>query len=684
MMVNRVWVVLIFILCSRFIFSSGENHIINLQGNINKKTIDSLIEQADQYSELSYSKSLALAQTALGYSIKTKYIDGQVLSMAEISRVLVLKKNINTAIFFMNQINYYYKELLNPLTRSKVLYLRAIMEFYYNDPYIAIKSFEKAIEHSEKYKHYKYWGLSNLYYARLYSNIWDEKDIALQQIDKSINIFSECKDSLLIANCYLEKGFYYLKINDSAMIFKNLKQSEKIYRKFNSEKYLASNLLYEGDYFSHTEDYKTALDYYYEVLYYAKKNDLYIIVGDVYTRISNCYDKLHNKSKELEYNFLSLAIRKKIGLVDRIASSYLNIGITYMNMNKTKFAIMYLKKAFTLANQINNKHLMQRAMYYLSILKDKKKNYKDIYRSFVDYHLLSMKIIDEKGYKRKSIFRYKQEKEISINEINKHKLSNQNYFIVLLIVIVILIIIIIFIISFLYYSKKKENLLIEKQKNDLQKALEKLSASEAVIKSSLEEKDYLIKEIHHRVKNNLQIIISLFELKSDIIQNEAAKLCLVDTKARIKTISLIHEILYNSENFAYINFSDYIDYLIVNIRDTFDLSINNIKLIHSIDNIEININKALPCGLIINEIITNAIKHAFPDGRAGEINITLKNINDKIELIIKDNGKGLNLTENYKKCLGIELITRLVRQLNGNMVVDNTNGTYYNIQFIND
>lgn len=207
--------------------------------------------------------------------------------------------------------------------------------------------------------------------------------------------------------------------------------------------------------------------------------------------------------------------------------------------------------------------------------------------------------------------------------------------------------------------------------------------SEHKIKESLKEKELLIQEIHHRVKNNLEIIRSLIELQSSQIQDEKALEAFNETKSRVQAMALVHERAYRSEHFIEINFKNYIETVVDELFHTYEIT-GRIGLIIKIEDMGISIDNAIPCGLIINELITNALKHAFPEKRKGSIYISMRTINREIkELIVRDNGIGIppHIQLENANTLGLTLINILTKQLNGTVVLDRTSGTGFTIQF---
>jgi PAS domain S-box-containing protein len=212
------------------------------------------------------------------------------------------------------------------------------------------------------------------------------------------------------------------------------------------------------------------------------------------------------------------------------------------------------------------------------------------------------------------------------------------------------------------------------------------------IRASLKEKEVLLKEIHHRVKNNLGIVSSLLQMQSRRIQDSQASIILRDSQNRIASIALVHEKLYRSEDLADIDFALYIPDLTTHLFDSYNVSSSQIKLNIQVDDASLDIETAIPCGLIINELVSNALKYAFPGNCGGEIHVrfyqeceplSLGLQQGKLILIIQDNGVGLPEKFDSKKAktLGINLVQGLVKQLRGKLEIDSHQGTKFKITF---
>ncbi len=203
------------------------------------------------------------------------------------------------------------------------------------------------------------------------------------------------------------------------------------------------------------------------------------------------------------------------------------------------------------------------------------------------------------------------------------------------------------------------------------------------IKTSLQEKEVLLKEIHHRVKNNMQVITSLLSLQSKTISDTKALAVFEDSQNRVKSMALIHETLYQSKDLSRINFAEYLKKLVAHVSRSYRIRPNAVKINLHVNDVALPIDTAVPCGLIINELASNALKYAFPADTKGEINITFANTNDEYTLCVSDTGVGLppDFDPEQGKSLGMKLVRMLTSQLNGEMECRNGVGTTFQITF---
>jgi len=216
------------------------------------------------------------------------------------------------------------------------------------------------------------------------------------------------------------------------------------------------------------------------------------------------------------------------------------------------------------------------------------------------------------------------------------------------------------------------------------KAQNELARSAEQVRSSLGEKEILLKEVHHRVKNNLQVISGLLNLQAHHITDELSRGIYKESQNRVISMALIHEELYQARDLARVDFGAYIENLVENLFGSYSVDKDRVTLDLDIDHTEMVVDTAIPCGLIVNELISNCLKHAFPDGMNGRVRVAFHELDDKeYELVISDDGVGLPLEMDITRTdsLGMQLVFLIVEQLKGKIEVSREGGTGFHILF---
>lgn len=218
----------------------------------------------------------------------------------------------------------------------------------------------------------------------------------------------------------------------------------------------------------------------------------------------------------------------------------------------------------------------------------------------------------------------------------------------------------------------------------LQSELNERKQAEENLKNSLKEKEILLKEIHHRVKNNLCVVASLLELQSDTVADSQLAKMLAESQHRLYSMALIHEKLYRSKNLRQINLGEYIEDLVTNLFHSYNINDNRIQLQVFAEPILLNIETATPCGLIVNELVSNTLKHAFPNGTNGTVSVECYQTGDReIHLFVKDNGTGFPKNLDFRKTgsMGFQVICTLTEQLDGTIELSGEIGTVFHLKF---
>jgi len=203
------------------------------------------------------------------------------------------------------------------------------------------------------------------------------------------------------------------------------------------------------------------------------------------------------------------------------------------------------------------------------------------------------------------------------------------------------------------------------------------------IRDSLKEKEVLLQEVHHRVKNNLQVISSILNLQSSYVNDPKTLDILRESQQRIKSMSFIHETIYRTADFSRLEFMDYIKTIASNLIQSYRTATTRVDFIPEMQSVGLNLDQAIPCGLIINELVSNALKYAFKGRKKGSLTVVLREENEDVILAVKDDGVGLPKDFAFEKnnSLGIQLVYALLEQLDAHMKVDQTSGTEFFIRF---
>ena len=201
--------------------------------------------------------------------------------------------------------------------------------------------------------------------------------------------------------------------------------------------------------------------------------------------------------------------------------------------------------------------------------------------------------------------------------------------------------------------------------------------------NSVKEKEILLKEVHHRVKNNMQVISSILSLQSSYVTDEHILEVLKESRNRIAAMASIYERLYSTTNLSDIRFSSYVRDLVESLVNAYELLDTSVELVFSLDEVFLSLNEAIPCGIILNELISNSLKYAFKGRKHGKIEITLISNLEKISLSLAHDGVGISKEINVEKTdtLGLQLVSTLVEQTEGTLILERENGTKFIISF---
>ena len=409
--------------------------------------------------------------------------------------------------------------------------------------------------------------------------------------------------------------------------------------------------------------------------------------------LGDCYTALKQYQLAEQYYLEMVAWEEKMDQGNTFTFDvYYLMGEFYINTLRYDLARPYLSKAMALSPGIAIVSRIRDLHYLMFKVDSATGNYLSAITHFNKHKILNDSLFNENksrqieelqvkyetGKKEENIDILEQKNQLQQGQLRQAKLTGN-----LTIGAVILLLIIVALLYNRYRTRQRNNQRLELKQEEINAKNTSLQQLVAEKDKLLDEKEWLVKEIHHRVKNNLQIIISLLNTQTAYLDNEAALTAIRDSQHRMRAMSLIHQRLYQSEVNSSIDMQHYIRELVEYLDDNFNLG-HRIRFDLQMEKIDMDVAQAVPVGLILNEAVTNAIKYAFPDNRIGTITVSMSHTADSnLLLVVSDNGRGLpdgfDITK--IKSLGMSLMQGLTRQLNGTFRIINNDGLQITIQF---
>jgi two-component system, sensor histidine kinase PdtaS len=584
----------------------------------------------------------------------------------------IYQNNLDSALILMNKALAIAKQ--NNYESSTCDYTKSIGIFYYHYPnyYLAIENLKQAQVGYKKRKDTENEADALLHIGLCHHEIGNF-NLALDAYYQSLKLFESTNDSLGIGRSLNNLGTSLEALGENQSAINLYKKALHFKRKSNDIEGVANVYINIGNIYMKANEDDSAT-YYHKLAVQAasllKNKRTYVnslislaksnYENNNYQAALNLYEKAKNEFNPYRNDYQLAILNNGIAQVYAAQENYIK-------------AIQYLESNIKLAKRIGAKDLLKNAYLLYAEVNFKYGGNSEAYLSLKEYVLLKDSLFDserlltvaEMQEKYKSD---KKQKEISDLQykINIDSIKNEKQTQITRILVITLIVFLTFVIVLiwlLFKNRKKSN----------------------VINKSLLEKEVLIKEVHHRVKNNFQLISSLLNLQTDLIEDEAALRAINDTRSRITSMSLVHKNLYMTENLTSLNMNDYFSQLTSSILTSFEIKDNSIQVDIDAKDIYFDVDTAVPLGLMVNELFTNAIKYAFIDKSSGKIIIKLQKIEkeDKYQLIFSDNGVGIpsSVDLDNLNSLGLELVQLLVAQLNGRLEMQTENGTHFKIYF---
>ena len=525
-----------------------------------------------------------------------------------------------------------------------------------------------------------------LQYSYLVNWTWIRLDLG--DLDSSIVLFTKALSKVendnseeLIANISMNKARFYTRYNlntDRELSFQNLHQSLAFYERQNIEQFhLELFTIYKTLIGEHSKTNSDSVFYYLEkvktVLIY-NKNPLinawyFCLYGRQLNTIPAPGEKFVSEGRvsEAEKNILkALEILREYDITHHTIEPYCYglLADIYQNRGDHDKSITYYKKSFDFYTANGNRYSAGNMLQYISASYEKHGNLDSALNYYKAYYSQSVAFEQEKNQ------RSMRESELQINVLKRDKVLQKKEEQTLLYTFALAFIVIM--LGFLFYFYKK------RQARNLE--LQRLNIE---LESKNKQNELLLKEIHHRVKNNLELVKSLISLQSAQIEDPATKEAMMASQNRVQSMGIIHQKLYQGTNLGSIEMKDYFLNLSEGILDTFNAE-EKVKIECAMENLELDVDTAVPIGLIVNELLTNALKYAFPKNEQGTIHISLEKTTDNnLKLKIRDNGVGKVVGLAPKGTgFGAQLVQLLTQQLNGKMQEHNNKGTHIEFDFL--
>ena len=412
--------------------------------------------------------------------------------------------------------------------------------------------------------------------------------------------------------------------------------------------------------------HQEALNYFEHAIAMGERYGFYNNLSDVYISLVDLYAYFKEYEKAREAGEMALKYARFLNNNFMLMRSYLSIGNLQILEGKFLSAVQSLENCIDIATpEFGDKFYLSLAYERLGKAYAGSHNYKDAYEAFARYDRFKNEVYTEDANQKISLLQTEfdfAQKESTIQGMES-RLKRQRSGQLFTMVIAGLLLLLLVVLYVTYQNNRRKNILLE-HKND--------------------EKEYLLKEIHHRVKNNLGIVSSLLDLQAEGIKDPKVIEALQESRNRVYSMSMIHQQLYQGKDLSSIGMKEYLIDLSQHISDSFGAK-ERISFTYELDNFDLDVDQAIPVGLVVNELLTNSFKHAFSAFEKGEISISfVKKNEERLILEVADNGCGMQVDGSINEestGFGTQLIELLIHQLDGSMMVVNGVGTKVSVEF---
>lgn len=621
---QRLKLYIFFLLLALYYSSNAQNIFKQIPGFTNYADSNAYKAATDYIIENSESKTdecLAVALQLINRTELNSFKKHKALLAKNTGVLYDYKGSLDSTLFFLHLSREIFKELNNELEESHVVnniavayYLRGIYELSVKNHLNALALRQKT--GSLKHIAQSYNNLGLLYRAK------KDYNSAVEMYNKSLSIKQQQADSVGQLNTLINLGACYSSWGKFDSSLSYAVKSEQLARKLNKVEDIIGSKTNKASALVNLGRLQEGSALAKEVLNFHPSDTKTLLT--LYETLSDASLQSKNYAQALQYTTAGATEAEKSNRIEQKAVFYQNFSVLYEALNNSPKALYYLKRH----QQITD----------------------SLYKEENSRQINEMAAVYESGQKEALIGKLNETltvKEVSVQNRKKER----NIFIAASAVFLLL--------SLLLLSAYRQ---IRKNKNEL-------AQKNAVIESSLKEKEILMKEIHHRVKNNLQLISSLLNMQTDFIGDEKALDAITESKNRVMSMSLIHQNLYQQNDITSVNLKTYTEQLCGNILTSYQTSIKPVTLTASAPGVKVDVDKLVPVGLIINELITNAVKYAFVNNSNPLLGVQLQQQQQQLIIVVEDNGPGFELsTIKQGNSFGYKIINAFLRKLKGQMI----------------
>jgi two-component sensor histidine kinase/Tfp pilus assembly protein PilF len=497
---------------------------------------------------------------------------------------------------------------------------------------------------------------------------------ALENFSESLRLYRQAGMETKVTSIEENIGIIHFRQQDYQLALDYFQGCLKSYKEQKNEAAASKILVNIGAAYNRLGKPAQAIEAHSEALAFFERSGNRVGMGISYNNIGNVYLETGQPAKAVDYYKRSLQVKEKMG--DRLGVSITskNIADAYLGMNNLASATASIEKSLKIAEEIGAQEQVKDAFEILSKIAEKKGEYKkaleyernlatakdSLFSREKTEQISKMRAIYENEKERQQAAHELEKRDASIAILNKeNELNNAQRN--LLMAVAGALLAVAGLTYYLYAQKQKSNV--------------KLSEKNILIEKALADRETLLKEIHHRVKNNLQVISSLLSLQSKSLQDTGAQDAISESRNRVKSMSLIHEQLYQDDTIAGVYMKDYIERLVRSLNQSYGLDSSRVEVKVDTDNILLDVDSAIPLGLIINELVSNSMKYGFPGQREGSILISLRDGLEELRLLVKDSGVGIDPGKNTEQSFGLNMVRSLMRKLKAEMTIESGAGT---------